>query len=358
MKRVVVVVLVVLLLMPAACVGWFIVEAHNRVAHKREVAARELPRVRALFDARIGNLLDGPLFARPEGDDAGELLNLRLDFPSHVAEQTVRPAHCNETLKAYVGKENELPVEQLDGCDTTILTELRRYGRWSQTPGPRAALPAGPRADDALPNFVALQSLAKIHLLKGHANGHFAEAAAEVRHLARLLFTNEYLLTSMLGIAVINITHKLAQTLGEADEISETKEQLMDLRLRLFTATFSINRLVPPQLAESAPGTPRFVRCVVLTEQTFMSATTTLPTDADCSFENARFELAHPWKQNERAHLELLSLPAQLGGRVARALFASQLTELEEQLAAAEELPADDAWETAQSEYMSLLLRR
>ncbi len=358
MKRVAVVLLVVLLLLHAVCLGWFIVEARTRIAHKREVAALEIPRVLALLDARIGNAFDNPVFAKPEGDDAGELLNARIDFTGHPAATTLLPEHCVETFRKYFGKTEEVPIEQLDGCDSSVLHELQRFGRWTLTTGPRATLAAGPRGDDALPNFLVLQSLAKVHLLKGHASGHFAEAAADVRHLAQLLFTQEYLYSAMFGIALLSITQHLAESLGEPDEFPLSKVQLADLRVRLFTSEFSISTLAPPATAQNTSTAPRFVRCVVLTEQAFMSVIKELPADAECSFEDARFELAHPWKQNEQAHLELLSGPAQLGGRLARVLFASQFVDLEAQLLEAEELPADGEWETGRSELTAHLLSK
>lgn len=345
------VVLAVVLGVPVVCVAWFFVEANHRITHKREVAAREVPRMLALLDGKVGGLFESPLFARPDGDDAGPLLNDRLDVTGHASENPLLPEHCTQTLREYAGRDAEISVEKLVDCDTSVLTELRRFGRWSLAAGRRATLPPGPRADDALPELLVLQRLSKIHLVKAHASGHFAEAVEDVRHLARLLFTQEYLLTSMFGIALLHITHNLAAKLGEDLEFPETKEELDALRRRLFVSYYSVIPLSPLAHAQNTPSAPRFVRCVTLTEQAFGRELSALPPDADCWFENARFELTHPWKGPELDSVAALSAPARIGGHIAFALI--DLTSLRDQLLAADELPADDAWEGAVSEYLT-----
>ena len=130
-----------------------------------------------------------------------------------------------------------------------------------------------------------------------------------------------------------------------------TKEELDALRRRLFVSYYSVIPLSPLAHAQNTPSAPRFVRCVTLTEQAFGRELSALPPDADCWFENARFELTHPWKGPELDSVAALSAPARIGGHIAFALI--DLTSLRDQLLAADELPADDAWEGAVSEYLT-----
>lgn len=75
-------------------------------------------------------------------------------------------------------------------------------------------MPQGDRTHAALPVLFVLQPLAKLHLLKGHADGRLDAAADDVRHLARLLFTAEYLLTAMYGAALLGIEQRITALLG------------------------------------------------------------------------------------------------------------------------------------------------
>ena len=208
-----------------------------------------------------------------------------------------------------------------------------------------------------MPEFYVLTLIAKIHLVKAHARGEFAAAIDDVRHLAKLYFTHEYLLSTMLGIALLNVTQNVATSLKEPFTAIESKEALLALRQRLFVSMYSINALAEPALAQTTAGAPRFVRCVLLTEQSYMRTVTSLPADADCWFENARFELAHPWQREEEDAFVALSPPAMLGGWIVHAVYPSGVRQLEKDLRAADQLPTDDGWARTESEYLGRLLR-
>lgn len=259
MKRAVLALVLGPVAMVAGVVGWYVLEARARIAEKRAAAQNGLPALIAESDRGLGSSLNEPMFARPGGEDAGPWLNARLDFESVSSTTTpLLSAPCRQLMRDLNQREDQAPREQMTACDTS------------------AFLAPGERTKAVLPKLFVLQNLAKLHRLKGHAAGQLEAAADDVRHLARLLFTAEYPLTSMFGAAM----------LGAPRGVS--KEFIPAFRGRLWAAVWARKPILRDALPASRPDEHRFVRCVGASEEAFMRLEPSRLTD-DCWFENARF---------------------------------------------------------------------
>lgn len=328
--------------------GWFLLEAEQHLAAKRQALITELPPLLASDEARARALLESPLFDPPTGDDAGPLLNARLAWEG-VAHTPLVPERCQLALRRAGTAWQQLPRADVDGCDAGWLHELRRFGRWSLSAGHREQLPAGPRTEFGLPDLGALQDLAKLHLLLADDA---EQAAQDVRHLAHLFFTHEYLLSAVLGVALLSIEEKAWESSEKRwSSPPLTKDDREFLRTHLVTATFAINPLAPASLSTATvEALPRFRRCLLVTEQAFMQTRTELPAPEQCLFEHARWELAHPLEQPPAQSLGALSGPARAGALVVEWLAPERFAALAGQLDSADGLPAAGRWSSRQSE--------
>ncbi|MGV3625416.1 MAG: hypothetical protein ACO1OB_31690 [Archangium sp.] len=350
MKRVAMVVLGVVVIV-GGLVGWYVVEARRRISNKLAAAAIELPALIDATDERLEQRYGDPLFAPPSGDDAGPVLNSRLEFEGLGKPSTpLLPEACVELTRRFVSRNNAMPADELAACDTSFLTTLHRYGRWTLTVGPRESLPTGERTVYALPNLFPLQSMVKLHLEKAARAGTVEQAAVDVRHIVRLLFTNEYLVTAMFGTAMLAIENHYTQRGFPSSDTGA-------LRARMFAMMYAHNELiaawVPPQTRTPAP----FLECIWLTEGAFMRRDVRLDAPG-CDLSNARFELSHPWKQPDDEPFAALSLPGRLGGKIAHALAPGWNAQLERHLEDADQLPPDGEWESVTADSTLRLLSK
>lgn len=92
----------------------------------------------------------------------------------------------------------------LTGVDLRWMNDLARFDFWDiEADGsPMNDLPWDWRTTP-LPNFISLQTAAKVRLLQGLREARGAEAAAEVRELARLAASTEVLVGEMVGVAMM-----------------------------------------------------------------------------------------------------------------------------------------------------------
>ncbi len=327
---------------------WFFVEANAQINAKREALLTELP-LALSDDTRVRPILeDHPLFAPPTGEDAGPLLNERLGWAAEPGD--LISTECRGLLRTAGENWRQLTKEQVSGCDTRWLRDLRACGRWSLRAGFRARMAAGTRTDFAFPNFIDLQNGAKLHLIR---NEDQEEAAQDVRHLARLLFTHEYLVSAMVGLALLSIEARSWELAGNA----WSKPPLTDadreaVRQHLFTALFGVNPLAPQEIVESTvSGMPGFRRRLLLTEQSFARNLTALSESAG-TLESARWELAHPYVTSEGDPSPALTWPAALGGAMVKRLAPERFAQLAILLNQADALPARGRWASGQSESM------
>ncbi len=328
---------------------WFFVETNAQINAKRDALLTELPLALA-DDTRVRPILeDHPLFAPPTGEDAGPLLNDRLGWAEEPGD-LISP-ECRALLRTAGESWRQLTKEQVSGCDTRWLRDLRAFGRWSLSVGFRARMAAGPRTDFALPNFFDLQNGAKLHLTR---NEDREEAAQDVRHLARLLFTHEYLVSAMVGLALLSIEARSWELAGDAWSTPPlTDADREAVRQHLFTALFGVNPLAPQALVESTVAAmPGFRRRLLLTEQSFARNLTALPESAGFTLENARWELAHPYVTSGGDPSPALTWPAAVGGAMVKRLAPERFAQLAILLNQADALPARGRWASGQSESM------
>ncbi len=279
----------------------------------------------------------------PTGDDAGPWLNPRLAFDGLATPGPIVSETCSALVERFKQREHEMPSTELAACDTTLLAELQRFGRWSFTSGPREALPHGTRTAFAMPDFSQLMTLAKLHLVKGHADGRVNDAADDVRHLVKLLFTSEYLLSVMVGTALLSLERRLTTAMGAGRGV--TRAQLGALRGRVFAAVYARYTVLDDVVATTHE--PRFIRCVALTEAAFMGKMTL--DEPTCWFENARFDATRPYLRGARGPLDVagaLDVAAALGDAVLGVLAPDMCQRLREQLLGAAMLPDKASWRT------------
>lgn len=93
------------------------------------------------------------------------------------------------------------------GLDFGWMKKLLQFDHWSiVTASPlRDVAETRTYADAPLPNFVTLQSWAKLRLLKGLHENDLPQASVEVRHLAQLVATTGSLVGDMIRIALLGI---------------------------------------------------------------------------------------------------------------------------------------------------------
>lgn len=355
MKRAAVVSLVGLLSFAAGFVGLYVFEANEIIDAKRAEAAVELPRLIAETEYFAGSFLKDPLFDPMTGEDAGPWLNplLGLEDLSLPTKPLVND-ECRKLLDTFASREGEIPGTALIPCDTQLFLDAQKYGRWSFNPGPRSSLPEGPRRQLAMARLIDLQPLAKIHMLKGVATNRRAESVAEVRHVAKLLFSGEYLVNVMFGVALLRIEHRISVVCGAPTSLEPVR--LEALKKRVFAMMFANNELLTKPGEEAWKKEPRFFRCTAITELAFMKRLSPLPDDKECWLENARYELAHPYQQPPEDPFAMLSVPATLGAQLAHAVgFKKQL---ENQLLAVQQLPATGQWSLATSQSLERLVAK
>ncbi len=345
-------VLVGLPLIAVLLMVWFFTEAKSVIESKRRAIASELPRLLATDEAQAAALLNHSIFARPEGDDAGWILNHRLSWPNRRG--TLVPDKYVAALRTAGANWPSVARTEFEGCDTQWLTELRAYSRWSLTPGPRSAYAPGPRNDFGFPEFLELQHAVKIHLVLASDR---AQAAYDVRHLARLFMTQEYMLCTMLGFAMLAIEEKFWKDSGKkwiAPPLDEVEREF--LRSHIFTVVFALNPLADPSLTASViENSPSFRRRLLMTEQTFSTRRTELPQTIGFGFENARWEVAHPYAEASEGRTNILSEPARLGGLLVKQFARARYEAIVPSLEAADALPAAGRWDSRRSELQDRL---
>jgi hypothetical protein len=168
----------------------------------------------------------------PEGSqsrDAGPLLNPHIKLHGGtVAQQTaIDPpwwggAEVYAQVKGPRGKGRPAPdarpwlvaPETMPAGDLSLTAALLEFDHWETSgPGGRYAeylqTAAHPfHADSPIPNLVDLQTLARLRLARGLASPDGEDmlpALRQVRHLARLTYSTEHLIASMVANAILSI---------------------------------------------------------------------------------------------------------------------------------------------------------
>lgn len=326
---------------PVACLELAVAA---EVGRAQERALREIPPRLEKDREFIEKIAALSVFSALSNDDAGPTLNARLRWDDLPGDTTLVSRSCAAKLIAAGASWRAIDPLALSECDTSIAHDLRRFGTWNMLAGPRAALPEGRRTAFAIPDYAAIQQLAKLHLLK--AQGADREGAAEdVRHLARLLITTEYMVSIMVALAVLQIEQTYWEEAGQAwSRPPLDQEELARLRAHLPTAVAATNPLAPESARTEVLRVPGVRRCMHRTELAFGGRWIDVSTP-ECSLDSARWELAHPFVSQPRlTEFESLSVVARLGARMEETIVPARAARLARDLSAALAIP-DDGWE-------------
>ncbi|MDP6934003.1 MAG: hypothetical protein QGG40_13850 [Myxococcota bacterium] len=156
--------------------------------------------------------------------DAGEILNPTMgtdgdagaDQPPWWADSQYRKLLVrNEThwtsAPADLSIQDLSLLEDLLGYDHWEASSSGAYGRYVQTHEHPFLF------DSAITNYVPLQYLAKLRLVQGLRTGEMLPALQEVRHLAKLVYSDEMLVASMVANALLGIERQGYEAAVERD---------------------------------------------------------------------------------------------------------------------------------------------
>lgn len=141
--------------------------------------------------------------------DAGEFLNSRIVWTGgNGAGSGVLnlPASLQEKFRIWgvnwIDKGGEIPWQQID---LTWMSQLSKYDHWDLHRYCNACdsqvFTLG-LTEHKRPNYIVLQIWAKLRLLRGIQEGKNDESAQEVRHLARLISSQELILGEMTALTI------------------------------------------------------------------------------------------------------------------------------------------------------------
>jgi hypothetical protein len=164
-----------------------------------------------LFCDAQAKLAADPWFHEPRTEgDAGPLLNAWLAWepaPAMPADSPLQlPAALAESMEWDTLVASEVDVSTLD---FDWMRQLQGFDRWDimkNTPRPRPEPFTFMTAP--MPNYLALQTWAKLRLLHGVRTGQPLEAARDVRHLAWLAYRSDTQLGAMIASALLGIERK------------------------------------------------------------------------------------------------------------------------------------------------------
>ena len=181
-----------------------------------------------------------------EGERVGALGETYLAFPKWVRSLKADTA-CSDEQKLFLAR-----------IDTAWIHDLRNHDHWELSSGNSPLQVSSP--DSPIPDLAMLRTWAIIHLLKSQND--IGEAENDIRHFARLLVSNEILLSEMVAIAVLEDIDRAGGDCGF------TKEELVRLRRMLWALSFNWAITTPADIRRSVDDEAKdFIgRCAGLTE--------------------------------------------------------------------------------------------
>lgn len=144
--------------------------------------------------------------------DAGPYLNKRIHWEIgdiHHKGDLVLPEFLHKEMnKDWVNKK---PLFKKMGMKFDWMKDLHKFDYWN----PEENSPAYPEGKKYLtysfpiPSYKDLVTWAKLRLLYGREKGDMVSAFKDVRHLTRLIFTNDYLVSSMVAISLLRLESEI-----------------------------------------------------------------------------------------------------------------------------------------------------
>lgn len=144
--------------------------------------------------------------------DAGPYLNPLVHWDGQGPSKIQLPKEVEEKLrdKDWVAYEPDFNTLTLD---FTWMEKLHEYDHWgSDQNNSFINMAQRPQFQSVpFPGYMELTNWAKLRLIHGRKTKTMLKALADVRHLARLIFTNDYLVSSMVAVAILRHEGKFVQ---------------------------------------------------------------------------------------------------------------------------------------------------
>lgn len=205
--------------------------------HASRITAEQTDRlIRDLKHIAEIDVLASPTRSR----DAGPLLNPHIGLDDGTPAQEVAwwdDIKHKKTLNKKEGNRWFDAPDDIEVGDLSLLTKLRAYDHWETghvpTFGDNTEPPIGAYAEhlaatpngahlnhlEPLPNVVALFDLAKFRMLHGMRTNDLLSALEEVRHLAKLVYSDQTLIHTMVAIGMLRIEARAYRAAVERGEI-------------------------------------------------------------------------------------------------------------------------------------------
>ncbi|MCM2279147.1 MAG: permease prefix domain 1-containing protein [Oligoflexia bacterium] len=259
--------------------------------------------------------------------DAGARLNLLLPWEGAVGfSQSERDSAASLAIPEALRRKLQSPdwleaTADSSAFETAWLGELSGFDHWDLfRSGPlKTYLEQNPDAAFwilPVPDYAVLRDWAKIRLLKGIHDGNVLPALREVRHLARLVYSNELLVSDMIAVSMLRdeaAAYRSAvskRLLSASDWKPLSEEFLIRAKRALWGHKHFLNLWADPDLMKRLfdGRTATVGMCSAFSEnlsglimhRAFLS--TSLPWESDLS---ARFELLDSLIRQSRGHCRM-----------------------------------------------------
>ncbi len=165
----------------------------------------QILKVADTIDEDLKILAEYGFFRGSKGEkDAGPFLNKLVYFDNFGPSKINLPKELEIQLKDknWVALEPDFKTLNLD---FTWMEKLHEYDHWSpDMNNPHFKAEDKPTLYGlALPGYMELTNWAKLRLIQGRKTQNIQKALSDVRQLARLIYTNDYLVSSMVAIALL-----------------------------------------------------------------------------------------------------------------------------------------------------------
>lgn len=196
--------------------------------------------------------------------DAGPYLNSRLHWEIgdiHHKGDLVLPEFVHKEMnKDWINKK---PLFKKMGLKFDWMKELHKFDYWN----PEENSPAYPEGKKYLtysfpiPSYKDLVTWSKLRLLYGREKGDMLSAFKDVRHITRLVFTNDYFVSSMVAISLLKLEGEIHEgnwqiipedVLMRAKRYFRALPAMVDPRLKdaMFTSMANTNVGLCPMIVE------------------------------------------------------------------------------------------------------------
>lgn len=204
--------------LPAALGGTLLLEQSIR-SHLEE-RSRDKDRYRQAFLEDQKLLSENEFFGRvsPNEHDAGPFLNPKIVWEQSPQQSAPWPEleFSREASKVFWQERRlgrtwlQIDPNRFARVNTAWMSELSRFDHWDLLSGPvnpmntHVAQGKGPFSVP-MPKYNDLNDFVRVRLLQGLGSGKMLPALKDVRQLARLVYTSETLISSMVAVGMLNL---------------------------------------------------------------------------------------------------------------------------------------------------------